>query len=480
MSRNSLDTAEMEREGYLKKKDLERNDDSSDLKNEKSHEVPLLIKQKLLTGHSFFSSEVRPGILSMLKKTLIVNLVIGFFILGVFSIYWGSMFERNSRLKNLDMLLVVGDDGPIGNNFREFIETPFVAQFGNWKVYNESDFKVTPGRTVEEEIKVKIHHQKYWYSIYVKPEASINVANAIAVDDKTYNVSNNTMIAQYETGRDFISMNSFVTPPVGKVISRWLAVGSAETMNELANGTSSIVASQPLQPTLYDFAPYTNPVVAAPAQFGSIYMIILTFFQFQFFSEIYVAVAKLGLRPAHFLAYRYISTIFAFFLLSLFFSLVSLALQVDFTLAFGRGGFVVYWMVTFLTCVAVGLMNEIIGMVFIIVYPPMIGFWIIFWVVINVSPTFAALELSPGFFKFGYALPIFNSYEITKVILFNTWKGLIGRSIGILLTWCAVLSLLHPIMSMFFGISMMKKLLAAKAAERDAEAKEFESLSRTS
>lgn len=83
------------------------------------------------------------------------------------------------------------------------------------------------------------------------------------------------------------------------------------------------------------------------------------------------------------------------------FGLVTLAFQVDFAVTFGKSGFLVYWMVTFLTMWSVGLANELAAMLILTIYPPMVGFWLIFWVIINITPTFTPIALLPEFYRYG-------------------------------------------------------------------------------
>ena len=93
------------------------------------------------------------------------------------------------------------------------------------------------------------------------------------------------------------------------------------------------------------------------------------------------------------------------------YSLVSLAFQIPFDNAaapdtvvamnanpFGKGSFVVYWMINFLGMWALGMACENVAMV---AGMPWTSLWLIFWVITNVSTSFYALELSPGFFRWG-------------------------------------------------------------------------------
>ena len=62
----------------------------------------------------------------------------------------------------------------------------------------------------------------------------------------------------------------------------------------------------------------------------------------------------------------------------------------------------------------------------------------VFHIVSNVAVAFGPLDLLPGFYRYGYAWPMYNAYELIRVVFFNTWKGHMGRNIGVLITWIAV------------------------------------------
>ena len=60
------------------------------------------------------------------------------------------------------------------------------------------------------------------------------------------------------------------------------------------------------------------------------------------------------------------------------------------------------------------------------------------------------MAVIPKFFRYGYALPIHNSYEATKTVFFRTYKAQLGRNFGILAAWFAVLSIIFPIIVYYF------------------------------
>lgn len=148
-------------------------------------------------------------------------------------------------------------------------------------------------------------------------------------------------------------------------------------------------------------------------------------------------------------------------MLSLAYSLISLAFQINFTNsnpvtsetavvpttdgysnapAYGNGSFPVYWMLNFFGMIALGLACENVAM---IVGQPWTGLWLIFWVITNVSTSFYDIEIEPGFYKWGYAWPLFWVVKGSRQILFDL-HSTIGLDFGVLIAWGAVNSIVFP------------------------------------
>lgn len=443
------------------------------------------VLQRVQTGFSFFNDKLSNQRKSLALKTLLIYAVMGTFILAIFSIYWGSSYQRTSRFKNLRMLVVIEDDQTvngtapyIGNFMRQTLETPEAKFLGNWEIQNTTEFQElarSHGHDTYAEIQRQVHHQKYWASIYVKPNATINLKNAIINGDTSYNVSYNSVVSFYETGRDMSGMNQYVTPHLQAIGGMFLhqqanimelLLAHVDTSTVFANINAIKVASLSLEITYVDARPANDPVLMAPLQVGLIYMIIVTFFGFNFFGDVHREVIKSGVKKWHLLTYRVVASIASFFVISLFFSLVSLAFQVDFTVAFGKSGFLVYWMTTFIAMCAVGCMNEMMAMLCILVHPPLLGFWLLFWVISNIAATFSPIALCAKFYRYTYAMPIHAAYEINKVIFFDTYKGAMGRNFAILVIWAVFATIGMAAVFIPFKNTMGKRaMLERKAIE---------------
>lgn len=238
------------------------------------------------------------------------------------------------------MLVVIEDDHTvdgiepvIGNTIREILNTDAAKAYGKWHIFNQSEIREQADKNkndVDAEVQRLIHHQQYWSSIYVKPEASYNLYKAISEGDASYNVTDNTILSYYETGRDFLSMNLYVTPSIKIIEQMWLKklanvtlsltnkLSSSERSDVLSDSNSLELLSTPISFTYIDKIPFTDPVLTAPSQVGLIYMIIITFFQVNFFMDVHKGVASLNIKPIHFVVYRILSSVLSFFVISLF------------------------------------------------------------------------------------------------------------------------------------------------------------------
>lgn len=448
------------------------------LKRSLSRRVSLAMQEKF----GIFDKEIKNDMVRTVFLFLRAYVMIIVFMLTVFSVYWGSTFHRAPRFKNLKMLIVNEDnveiDGIsplIGNTISTRVPAiPSIESTGDWQVRTAEFQQLARDRntTVEEQVRRAVHQQNYWTGIYVRPNTTYDFYQAFRTANTSFNANGTYVSLFYETGRDLTNMGTYIIPFLNLFQSRFYTVLSESFLGDILNyltdqeKTNLITQAPQLISTLplwrvQDMRPASSTVLIAPYQIGCIYLIIITFFQFNFFVQVHQQVAQ-KVKPSHYILYRMISSQISYVVLSLGYSCVSAAFQVNFNLAY-KGGFGVYWMISYLTMAAVGGANENVAMICFSTFPPALGFWILGWVIINISPTFSAMALTPHFYRYGYAIPIHNSVEAFKVVLFNTTRRELGRNVGILVAWIVVNNLFQPFVMKFFASQMKKKAIAAAA-----------------
>ncbi|KAH7395166.1 hypothetical protein DE146DRAFT_678941 [Phaeosphaeria sp. MPI-PUGE-AT-0046c] len=407
------------------------------------------------------------------------------FILAVLSIYWGVFFQVENRLKHL-LVYVVDMDGaaPYDNTGNQ----PFVGQTITQLVEQQlSSGKPTLGWSVRSgsefnndplEVRQAVYNWDAWAAIIINPNASALLYQAVATGNTSYDPLGACQLV-YQDSRDSTNwydfmlpmINPFMTQAQSQIGERWarMVLENASDASALANMQAVPQAINPAigfsEFNLRPFYPHTSiPAVSI----GLIYLIIISFFSFSFYMPIHKQyLSPQGHPPLKFpqlIAWRWAATITAYLFLSLAYSFVSMAFQINFfgtnpitsetqvtmveygnPVSYGHGTFLVYWMINFFGMIALGLACENMAMV---VGQPWMGLFLIFWVITNVSTSFYDIEIAPSFYRWGYAWPLHSIVEGSRQILFGLHSR-IGLDFGILIAWGAVNTAFFPFCCFF-------------------------------
>ena len=358
-----------------------------------------------------------------------VFLIVGFLI--ALCIYWGAYYDRSSRYKNVHFGVMIADDGLVGEMTSRF------------------------------------------FAYFVRPNATTELALALNSLNTSFNPANDLLMAYYETGSDYNGVNNYFSSMVQQVVAShasfmeqvpWAAAvlqmvnsSHAETILDRA---PELLTSLP-QFRIVDGIPVIPQVIQAPLQVGLIYLCIFTFFQFVFSAPIHMYMSS-KLKGLRYVAYRITAAQLAYIGLGFAYVLLNTAFQVSFTKAFGHLGFLVIWAFAYLTMSSIGSLIEMMVLVCIATKPAMIGLVLLLVAVTNLAPTISPIVLCPTFYRYGYALPVFNSYQLMMVAFFDAYKGHMGRNIGILVAWIIITNSGMPFVMGWTAKKMAQKAAAAK------------------
>lgn len=299
------------------------------------------------------------------------------------------------------------------------------------------------------QVRQAVYNQEAWAAIVINPNATALLYSAVETGNSSYEPMGACQLVYVEARDETTYLNyimplldQFMTEATSTIGQRWAstALQNASTPSALANLRA---APQALSPAIgfsqFNLRPF-YPYVATPAvSIGLIYLIIISFFSFSFYLPIHLKYLKPeGHPPLKFwqlICWRWLATIAAYIFLSLAYSLISLAFQINFSGgnpvdsevlptvaaygnpdAYGRGSFPVYWMLNFLGMTALGLACENMAM---LVGQPWMGLWLIFWVISNVSTSFYNIDTEPAFYRWGYAWPLHHG----KLLPLNNSSG---------------------------------------------------------
>ena len=153
-------------------------------------------------GKLFFHPHLGPIRRKITMKIVIMYAIMAASMLGIYSIYWGSMMHKIDHQKYLKMLVMIEDtktiDGVppiIGNRLIREVATPEARKLGDWHIYTpENITSIWPegATTVEEAIEKMVHHQQWWAALHVKKDATYNLYQALSEGNTSYSTSRET------------------------------------------------------------------------------------------------------------------------------------------------------------------------------------------------------------------------------------------------------------------------------------------------
>ncbi|EIM81000.1 uncharacterized protein STEHIDRAFT_134713 [Stereum hirsutum FP-91666 SS1] len=356
------------------------------------------------TPVGFWSSGLADVRKQVAGKWLSTTLILLAFIMVILSLYWGSQFNT---VKNYHLLNV------------------YIADFdGQVEPYTSTTPIIGPAAA--------------WATLIINPNATALVMQAIQQGNASYGPAGAFPLV-IASAREDTTIYSYVLPDLTTTMN--LMIGQVGQIMAAGNDTllnNLQAVPQALSPAVgfstIDLRPVLPPVATPTVSVGLIYLIITSFFATTFYMPVHqlflnTSAGHPPLKKCQWMLYRYISSIPAYFLLSLAYSLVSLAFLIPFSLPsyshtsprpsatrYGKGSFVVFWILNWVGMTALELASENVGMA---VGMPWMAFWLIFWVISNMCTSFYTITLAPGFYKWGYAWPQHNIVQATGTIVFD-------------------------------------------------------------
>ncbi|KAL0954143.1 hypothetical protein HGRIS_005282 [Hohenbuehelia grisea] len=387
-------------------------------------------------------------------------------IFGTLSIYWGALWKTDQHISNLKGWIVDFDGGIIG----ETVVETFTGLRGEpmkitWEVHPASSFPDGPS-----DVANAVINEKCWVALAVSAGATARLNAAAGAMNSSYD-GTTAITALAVEARNEDGYRSLVKPNIDIPMDRLaFAFANQFLRNLTTNGQTNLTAlvsnapqiiTRPVYFTLDNLRPFDVPVASAVTFVGLIYLLIISFI---------VALISTGARAAagldrrlslrSLIAIRLTTSVTMYFILSLFYSLQSMAFQLPFDRKFGRAGFLVFWMIEWLGMTALGLAIEAM---LTLLTPRFIPFFLVLWIISNVSTCFYPLESLPGFYRYGYATPFYNISRTVRTIVFSThnegtcafaWTisseyqlrlRLVGLNFGVLIVWIAISCITLPL-----------------------------------
>lgn len=370
-------------------------------------------------------------------------------ILAVLSIYWGAMWRIEDGIHNLNGWVVDFDGQAMG----QAVQAAAMNVTGpknriSWTVIPASNFPNGPS-----DVTRAVVDEKCWVAIVVNPKATTNLTDAVSSADASYNGSSAVTIYGIEARNE--NVYPLVIAPMAQNLMNMAAkVFGDQHAQQLASNpnistllsTAPGVMTQPMYYTLINIRPFDVTAASAADFVGLIYLLIISFLttNLTFGARMETGLARhLSLKSL--VKVRILSAIIMYFFLSLIFALLSLAFQIPFSRKFGPSGFVIFWILCWAAMCALGLALEA---VITLVTPRYTPYFMILWIIIDVSVSYYPIEILPAVYRYGYAAPFYNVSRAVKTIIFST-RDQVGLNFGVEFAWVAVSLMTLPLFQWF-------------------------------
>ncbi|KAJ7073742.1 hypothetical protein C8F01DRAFT_1075468 [Mycena amicta] len=366
-------------------------------------------------------------------------------IFAFFSIYWGSVWS--SPHHPLPGWIVDFDGGLVGQTVSHALSSIVPTSGGvSWTVVPASRF---PGGLAE--LENAIVDEKTWYAVTINTRASANLASAISTADASYNSSSAiTFIGSEARNENIYRVHYRVVSAELEAITHQFAlsflknISSADNLAQLLSAAPETV-SRPIYFSAVNIRPFDVPVASAVTFVGLLYLLILSFFVVNVAANARQASgleAKLSLGSL--ITLRLSTSCIAYFFISFFYTLLSLAFLLPFDRFFGAGGpsgFLIFWLITFVGMLACGLALESMLTLLTLRFIP---FFLLLWIISNLAVGVFPIAVLPHVYRYGYAFPVYNVSRTVRAVVFGT-KNDVGLNFAVLFGWIALSCLTLPL-----------------------------------
>ncbi|KAF8075344.1 hypothetical protein FPV67DRAFT_1408627 [Lyophyllum atratum] len=371
-------------------------------------------------------------------KVLITGcLLIVLTIFAVLAIYWGALWR--TPVRNLRGWVIDFDLDIVGQSVVRDLTTRAKSSKVTFTAIPATRFPGGPSDLVNV-----VREEKTWVAIAIDPGSSDRLRSSYSSPNVTYNGTDAMTVyaseARNENAYRYIirpsyeaSLESLETSFATQAIQLFATSANINLPSVIATSPQTIV--KPISYKTVNVAPFNIAVASAVTFVGLIYMLILSFFVVM---TAYGARAAAGFENGLTLHSLIITRLMTYFIteffISLSYSLLSLAFLLDFSRKFKAAGFIVFWMINYVGMLSVGLALEALIPLLTNRYIP---FFMIVWVIVNVSVCIQPIEVLPSVYRYGYASPFYNISRAVRCVVFAT-RNQLGLNFGVLFVWIII------------------------------------------
>ncbi|THX68209.1 hypothetical protein D6D05_09509 [Aureobasidium pullulans] len=400
------------------------------------------------------------------KKPFMIAAIASFMLLQILflvnmSYLFGSLFKSEHRVHNLNILAVDYDGGVIGKSLQGAITQLKADTFPTFDIESSSKYPEV------EDIVQAVRRGDHWAAVFTHAGASERLAAALgggdaaAAYDPTNTITyvwNQVRYPAVEDATIKSSMSQLVA--VARIAYNHMnGTGALQALNK--NDPAALQAFlNPIQGGDINIMPTTQ---GTRVLYNTVAMVMPIIMQFFFLMAINGVSAEFNLYSHLPMLNNGIIRL----VLSLSYTFVGSLCWAGYIWAFredwsvGAGQFfctwIIIWLFMHINFAVIDVATGFIPMKFL-------PFFVLTWVILNVTSTIWPFELAPGFYRWGYALP---AHEVWQVLI-QIWSGgavdRLYQALPILFTWEIV----------FLPLAVIALNHRCAVAEREHKAKEEE------
>lgn len=355
--------------------------------------------------------------------------------LSNWSYLYGSLWHSNERVHALNVLSVDLDGGVIGQSVKEAYDSLKGPEFPS--------FVAPAGKTVQSvsEALQAVREGRYWAAFIVNANASARLdqalrggraAEAYQASDATTYIWNEV---RYPAFSDEILESNFQL--LAQTAQQTYFRSHGQTALQDVNATDKAAVQVLLNPigvTAVNIMPTSNPTRLLYNTASTVMPILEEFFfllilnglsdELQILSNVPIRTTAL-FRVAFAVLYTFISSL----------AMVGYIWAFRESWSVDARQFVLSWMVLWLLHQIHFLVIDTVTAFLPI---PALPFFLLTWIILNLTSTVSPLELSPAFYRWGYALPANEAYTVLTNIWSNGAVPALHRALPILFAWWLV------------------------------------------
>ncbi|CAG9956493.1 unnamed protein product [Clonostachys rosea f. rosea IK726] len=362
---------------------------------------------------------------------VITGILIQIVFLGNMSYLYGSLFKSGSRVHALRVLAVDYDGHDIGHALDAAYSSLRADSFPSLEFRSASQYPTV------ESIEEAMCTEGYWAAIYTHNGASDRLMTALSGENSTaYDPKDTISYTYYSSYYPIVSLSSVVSnmETLISVASRTLYSVSTEALSTV-NFTSPSSATAFLDPIR------SSSIVKSPTNQGSrvllntVTMVMGALMQFFFLMGMNNISAQAGVFNKMSKRDVYMSRL----IISKFHTFICALCSVAYIWAFREDWFVTSahfgktWMAFWLY---MEIQYTVMDTLLEIVIPMQFwSFFVLTWIITNITSTVYPFELTAGFYRVGWALPAHNFWLLLMDIWSNGCKQHRNVVLPVLLCW---------------------------------------------